>query len=610
MATSPDALAMNDAAPAPGSLALAIADVPMGAPAGAGGAAPAAPAMMPWEREAAAAVAPRAGAGGTGVAGAGGGGDVDMRQFALDAAKADAVRVDQLRSLDADINAVRAKQGLAPMVFDESGQKTGYAELKAAPTGPAQIDPSLRLTLPTARGSAGSTGAGGFAPSAELMAEYNRKSGPIGFSKASWATQGKSVQGELGPDAEIKNENYRRLTNVAYQEALKQGKAAGTLEGNIYAAEESLKANEALRQDTQKRIDEDLNEVRRIGKEAEEGKVDPGNFWAKQGTWGQLAGALSIALGAIGAAMMKSDKNLALDIINRSIDQDINAQVENLANKRKSVGDAERRFELNVRRMGSLSTAIEHEKLQKLELVKAKLLRDDALAEAGNPNSPDPEALGITMSRLEAQIAAQEMKFSAAYNGTATTTSKWNPGGPVYGAGGKPLTFEQRQSLRKEMRDERGQWNDLRRTDAQNAKDLAEAAPQGAVVNGQDVELPGYGKEEGAKARKAIVATDQLETLVKKRDELNTLGTRLSPEQTADLKRTNEAIGAHVSTIREMGVQGETERQNWNDISDAYIGGKGTSKALLDEAKAIKGSILRQGKAQVRNADGSATRLK
>lgn len=479
-----------------------------------------------------------------------------------------------------------------------------------APAPPGQIDPSARLTLPAARGAGGAPGGGGYQMDpllAQELARASRAPVVIGRSKAGFQSQGKVVEGEAGPSAQSFDDVARASESVVDLKGALAREDAKATEGKVTAQDEAIVRAEAARTRALEGFDAADRDVQRLRTEVEKGEVDPGRFWTRQGAFGQLTAALSIVAGQIGAAMMKSDKNIALDIINKYVDDDIAAQVHNLSSKRAALGDAERQFDLNIKRLGSLQTAIDYERLQKHQLVDAHLAKLELKAQGDDEQTGQ---IGLIRAQNSQRIAELAMSIDAKKAGTVKETLKYNPGGAIYAPGSGPLTFAQRAELRKEAREDRKLYQEGTRTEAQNVKDLREAQAPGAVVRGQDVELPGYEKGEGEKARKALAAADELEELTRRRDQLNTLGTRLTFDKQAELDQINAAIGARLSTFREMGVQGETERQQFDKTASSYLAGKGTSGGILSEVETHRKSILRQGRAQFRAGDGKAVRIK
>lgn len=85
---------------------------------------------------------------------------------------------------------------------------------------------------------------------------------------------------------------------------------------------------EAEQADAQKSLNQSLDEYKAISAQ----KVDPNHFWqqATPGTGSKIAAAISIALAGIGGAVSGKGGNAALDIFDRAIDRDIDAQKFNI----------------------------------------------------------------------------------------------------------------------------------------------------------------------------------------------------------------------------------------------------------------------------------------
>lgn len=68
-------------------------------------------------------------------------------------------------------------------------------------------------------------------------------------------------------------------------------------------------------------------------KEVYDGKIDPNQYWENKGTAGKVSAAIGIALAGIGGGMSGQGGNVALDVINKAIDRDVDSQKANLQNK-------------------------------------------------------------------------------------------------------------------------------------------------------------------------------------------------------------------------------------------------------------------------------------
>lgn len=67
-------------------------------------------------------------------------------------------------------------------------------------------------------------------------------------------------------------------------------------------------------------------------------KIGPDQYWAKRGTVRNVLSVIGVMLGTLGASLSKSP-NYALQIVNKAIDDDLDAQAANLASERASLGE-------------------------------------------------------------------------------------------------------------------------------------------------------------------------------------------------------------------------------------------------------------------------------
>lgn len=83
-----------------------------------------------------------------------------------------------------------------------------------------------------------------------------------------------------------------------------------------------------------KKEEEDLKyNIDRINKEIISKKIDPNRYMANMSTFGKVATALGLILGGIGQGMTGGKENLALRMLEKSIDNDLDAQKEELGKK-------------------------------------------------------------------------------------------------------------------------------------------------------------------------------------------------------------------------------------------------------------------------------------
>lgn len=160
--------------------------------------------------------------------------------------------------------------------------------------------------------------------------------GMIPMTKTGESVQTKSIDSTLynkGIETLVKSEEAKVKADTAEIEA----KAAETkfkAEQDASIAEQlqaDREANNIVIADRQKKI---ADEIEAIGNT----KIDPNAFFNNKSTGDKILAALAVGMGTYGAAM-SGGENVAFKIIKGAIDNDIDAQKANLANRRAAVGD-------------------------------------------------------------------------------------------------------------------------------------------------------------------------------------------------------------------------------------------------------------------------------
>jgi len=131
--------------------------------------------------------------------------------------------------------------------------------------------------------------------------------------------------------------------------------------------------------------------------------IDPNRFWNNIGTGQKITAAISIALGAIGGAMTGKGGNVALDIINSSIDRDIDAQKQ-AASAAKSGMDLKGNVFAQLRqKYGDDTTASLAQKAMALDIAKMNIDRTAKLSGG--------QAIQAKAQVLKGQIEVEQEKI-------------------------------------------------------------------------------------------------------------------------------------------------------------------------------------------------------
>jgi len=220
------------------------------------------------------------------------------------------------------------------------------------------------------------------------------------------------------------------------------GKQFAQMQGRVDAFNQRIKTEEAL---AKAEMDKQLLEADQRQKEMndyivqaddeaqklfEQNKIDPGKYWSNMSTGNKIMAGLSVALGGIGQGLMgPGAKNYALDIINKAIDSDIDAQKENrnsaynmLLNKHKrhetalaaAKADALQKVQNQINQFAMTTKSIEVQQAaaklsNDLELQKITL-QDSYKKKAAGEYLTNQAAKGATLSPEEIQLLPEDTR--------------------------------------------------------------------------------------------------------------------------------------------------------------------------------------------------------
>lgn len=366
----------------------------------------------------------------------------------------------------------------------------------AGPSAPAAYDPFALNVTPTAAAAPGpaqpALGSAGQAENAAAEARtapLNLTSSSSPLMASTTRTSVSGTRADIAPEmAAIKEAGASRLKalegaakfeqEAADREAATRNKLVeDAQEAEIKRVEAEAKRGMALR------ASED--DIKAAMEESKAMRVDPNKFYADRGTLGTIVAALAMGAGAYGAAMTGT-KNFAAEIIENAIDRDIQAQKENIANKKSDIGHKVNLYNLMQARFNDdrQSEAATRIAMRQNVLDTIEAARADALAK-GKP---------FAQEGLRAEIIAKNaaesanLKLSTAEKYTSETVTA-----PV--AGGKERLAP-------------AKWFDV-------AKDLQKSRRQ---VEGYDKILEWAGKDAKNVGRIESAYNETLKRLVNKSD--------------------------------------------------------------------------------------------
>ncbi len=117
-----------------------------------------------------------------------------------------------------------------------------------------------------------------------------------------------------------------------------------------------------------------MDRIGTIQKEnAAKAEINPNRFWENKTTGGKITSAIAIMLGALGGVMTGQGGNAAMDIINKSIDQDINAQKDAYEKGRTRLQDEKSTYATVMDEYGNKEMATLAARASNLQAVDLKL---------------------------------------------------------------------------------------------------------------------------------------------------------------------------------------------------------------------------------------------
>jgi hypothetical protein len=175
------------------------------------------------------------------------------------------------------------------------------------------------------------TGPQGEYATQEQLDAYNRDQAAAIPAPATGAPVDPNKPEQAGAD--LQRQGISMQEGAVTQGAAADARAAGFEERQIAARNQELDKirKETARQEAekQKRFEEIKSNVTKSTDTWANYKVDPGRRWKNASTGAKIAAAISVAMSALGDALQhKSGPNLALEIINKSIEDDVNLQIQ------------------------------------------------------------------------------------------------------------------------------------------------------------------------------------------------------------------------------------------------------------------------------------------
>lgn len=215
---------------------------------------------------------------------------------------------------------------------------------------------------------------------------------------ASQAKIDKEVQNQVKLQEQINLENERAANEIA------NVKKAELAAADEYLQERQAHHTQAAEETNlqQQGLDDKMRQV-------DEFKIEPGGVWAKGNNWQKAGAGIAIALGAMGAAFLKSGRNPALEILQKAAEDDVKLQMQERQRLREQAEGAKEKLQMTQDRHAQ----------QQVEMNEELALRYKSLAKqmesitANLDSATQKEQGALTIAALNQK--AEEAKMNA-YN--------------------------------------------------------------------------------------------------------------------------------------------------------------------------------------------------
>lgn len=198
-------------------------------------------------------------------------------------------------------------------------------------------------------------------------------------------------------------QNYLKGFGLESAGIQKEAEAKAQLGQTIAKAyEEERKHLEAEKQRFEQNYNELKQQNEKLFQDVKDSKIDPNNYWNSMTTGGKITAAISLVLGGLAGGLQRTGQNAALDVIQKNIDRDIDAQKANL-NKKDSL------LKRNFEQIGDLRAAEALTRSQLMSITAAQVEKAKGMASTPAAQGAAAQLQGQLMEKM----AQSGLQFSA-----------------------------------------------------------------------------------------------------------------------------------------------------------------------------------------------------
>lgn len=218
------------------------------------------------------------------------------------------------------------------------------------------------------------------------------------------------------PQADMQNPDMNKLMEGYGQAMGAEASAIGAQgKAEASAADQHMKDMQKLDEETTKRMTDLVEERKRVVDDYAKGHIDPHHFWASKSTGGKIMTGIGLILGGMGA-QATGGQNVVLNLIEKQIDQDIQAQVGEMNKKQNLMTALNQQFG-DIKEAAMFAKIIKTDQLQ-TQFAKAAAQSKDPIAQARAQQAM--RMIQLKMAPLQVQLAHQQAVKNGLKTGTVT----------------------------------------------------------------------------------------------------------------------------------------------------------------------------------------------
>lgn len=207
-----------------------------------------------------------------------------------------------------------------------------------------------------------------------------------------------------GVDAGVRMETQGAQQGAASRE--RWGNEAASME------QENARQMQAMAQKHQQVLSDRMAQGQALADSVLNGKMDPNHFWETRSTGEKIGSAIALVLGGMGASLTRGP-NYAMQVIDKAIDRDIEAQKINIDQGRNKLA-------FYLKQTGELQSAMQLEKADALTVAAAKMqsVASSAGASAAGPQAMEHiGAMQVQAAQLRQEATMKQMQIESTQMG-------------------------------------------------------------------------------------------------------------------------------------------------------------------------------------------------